>query len=152
MKSLTIITILLTIVNSTCFSQITISDSFTNDTVKIIDPIENMPFSIERDSIYTEIPDSLGTNLTGLAILKLYINRNAIVKKMEILRLSIKGNNENVINYTQNQEKCISSNNYPIEVQKYYPFLYEYIKTIRIVKVSRDSPKLSIMTLMVRFR
>ena len=29
----------------------------------IVDPIEEMPFMIERETVYSEIPDSLGKNL-----------------------------------------------------------------------------------------
>jgi len=144
--------VLLTIVFFNCFGQVVMSNSVENDTIKIIDPIENMPFSIERDSVYIEIPDTLGTDLTGLAMLTLYINENSIVEKMEIPRLLVKRNNEVVINYTQKLNKCKLSNHYPIVVQRYYPFLYEYIKTIKIVKVSENIPKLTIMYLMVRFK
>ena len=144
--------VLLTIFNFNCFGQVVISNSVENDTIKIIDPIEFMPFSIERDSIYIEIPDTLGTDLTGLAVLKLYINENSVVEKMEIPRLLVKRNNEVVINYTQNLSKCKLSNHYPIMVQRYYPFLYEYMKTIRIVKMTENIPKLTIMNLMVRFK
>lgn len=60
MRTLLNIIVLFTLVTFSCYGQTDNFNSITNDTIsKIIDPVENMPFSIERDSIYTKIPDSL---------------------------------------------------------------------------------------------
>lgn len=136
-----------------CYGQTDNFNSIANDTIKeIIDPVENMPFSIERDSVYTKVPDSLGVNLTGMAVIKLYINNKSIVEKIEILRLLINKNNHTIINYTQNLQKCKRNKHYPNYILKYYPFLYDYAQKIKIVKVSETAKRLTNMSLMIRFK
>jgi len=153
MRTLLNIIVLFTLVTFSCYGQTDNFNSITNDTIsKIIDPVENMPFSIERDSIYTKIPDSFGINLTGMTVVKLFINNKSLVEKIEIIRLLINKENQTIVNYTQELQKCNKNNHYPNNVQKLYPFLYNYAKKLKIVKVSENTNKLTILSLMVRFR
>jgi hypothetical protein len=155
MKSLiNIIIIILALLTFSCYGQKNNSSFITKNgaITEIIDPIENIPFSIKRDSVYTKIPDSLGINQKGFTVLELFINDKSKIKKIQILRLYVKSNDSVFIDYTQDLQNMKHETNIPMNIQRYYPFLEEYIKTIKITNTSKNTPKLSKMSLMVRFR
>jgi hypothetical protein len=124
-----------------------------DDTIKeIIDPVENMPFSIERDSVYASLPDTLGGNQRGFAVIGLLINEKSIIEDVFVIRLFLKENEIETIDYTQglpNQEHKVII---PKQIQRYKQFFVEYAKKIRIKKNSKNAPKMTRMNLMVRFR
>ena len=113
-------------------------------------PIEGLPFEIERDSVYAKIPDSLGISLSGFAAIELHIKSNSIIENFDILRLMIKKKDKIIIDYfiLKNEKKII----YPLEVLKYYQFLSEYTKTLKVKKIFKNKQKSTIIYLLVRFR
>ena len=128
-------------------------ESIKNDTItEIIDPVENMPFSIERDSVYTKTPDSLGVNQKGFAVLGLLINDKSKIEEVQILRLYLTENDNVLVDYTIDLDNSENKNIPDKRIQKYYQFLKEYTKTVRIIKTSQKVPKLTKMSIIVRFR
>jgi hypothetical protein len=128
-------------------------ESIKNDTItEIIDPVENMPFSIERDSVYTKTPDSLGVNQKGFAVLGLLINDKSKIEEVQILRLYLTENDNVLVDYTIDLDNSENKNISDKRIQKYYQFLKEYTKTVRIIKTSQKVPKLTKMSIIVRFR
>jgi len=124
-----------------------------NDTItEIIDPIEKMPFSIERDSVYLRIPDSLGVNQKGFAVLGFLINDKSKIENIKILRLHIKENDIVLIDYTQDLQNTEYDTNNKMKIQRYYQLLEDYTKTLKIIKTSENVPKLTRMNLIVRFK
>jgi hypothetical protein len=128
-------------------------ESIKNDTItEIIDPVENMPFSIERNSVYTKTPDSLGVNQKGFVVLGLLINDKSKIEEVQILRLYLTENDNVLVDYTIDLDNSENKNIPDKRIQKYYQFLKEYTKTVRIIKTSQKVPKLTKMSIMVRFR
>jgi hypothetical protein len=137
-----------------CYGQKSNTNLITkNDTItEIIDPVENMPFSIERDSIYANLPDSLGVNQRGFAILGLLINDKAIIEDVIILRLYLKKSEIVTIDYTQELQNQEAKTIVPKQIQRYKQFFAQYTKGIRIKRNSKNTSKMTRMSLMVRFR
>ncbi|MGN7819563.1 hypothetical protein ACTJJB_05500 [Chitinophaga sp. 22536] len=137
---------------SVFFMDVCVSQSINNktrDTNSIItDPIEVLPFHVYRQNMYVRLPDSLGeNNRKGLAMLNLYINRNAVIDSFVIVKLLTSHNGQSVINYYKAQPMNES-------VRRYYPFISEYLKRkVKIKKVPNVNPdETTIMNLMVRLR
>jgi hypothetical protein len=118
----------------------------------IVDPIEKMPFMIERENVYSEIPDSLGKNLLGLAGLRLYVSDKGIIKNFELVKLSLEKNGTSFIEYQRKNFGSFNIESYPADIQKYYPFLADNVNMLKVKKVAGVVPRPVILNLLVRFK
>jgi hypothetical protein len=118
----------------------------------IVDPIEEMPFIIERENSYSVIPDSLGKNLTGFAGLRLYVSDKGIVGNFELVKLSLNKGDASFIEYQRKKFGSFNIESYPIDVQKYYPFLVDYVNMLKVRQATGVAPRSVIMNLLVRFK
>ncbi len=142
------------IVYSSC-GQTTVKNKTDNkvDTSEyIVDPIEEMPFIIERENSYSVMPDSLGKDLTGLAGLRLYVSDNGIIGNFELVKLSLNKGDASFIEYQRKKFGSFNIESYPIDVQKYYPFLVDYVNMLKVRQVTGVAPRSVIMNLLVRFK
>jgi len=145
------------IVGFSCSGQVdTIKmDTKSTDSGVLIDPVEVMPFIIERESQYVQLPDSLGGNtITGLAFIGLYINEAAKVQRFNIIRLYLKKEEIEIIDYLNTKpEYQIREDDYPDAVKRYYKFIAEYIASLKIVPAPNVKPKkVTIINLPLRFK
>jgi len=118
----------------------------------IVDPIEEMPFMIERENVYSEIPDSLGKNISGLAGLRLYVSDKGIIKNFELVKLSLEKDGTSFIEYQRKNFGSFTRESYPADIQKYYLFLADYVNILKVKKVADVVPRPVIMNLLVRFK
>lgn len=145
------------IVGISCSAQVDSikKDSALSNSELLIDPIEEMPFIIERESQYVQLPDSLGGNtITGLAFLGLFINQEAKVKQFTIIRLNLTKGENIVVDYLNTKSECpLRENDYPVGVKRYYKFFTEYIANLKIAPMPNAKPKeVTIINLPLRFR
>lgn len=130
-------------------------DIVLSDTGLLVDPVEVMPFIIERENQYIQLPDSLGGNiLSGLAFLTLYIGEDAKVQKFTIIRLDLRQGEKEIVDYLNTKSgSSIKENDYPDEIKKYYKFFVGYIESLKIVPVPDSKPReLTLMNLLIRFK
>lgn len=78
-------------------------DSKPDTSFSIIDPIEEIPFVIERESNSSTLFDKSGTRLIGIAALRLYVNEQGIIKKFQIVKLSLKKDSTSFIEYQRKE-------------------------------------------------
>lgn len=92
-------------------------------------------FSIERDSIKVNLPDSLkGGDNQGIAIVKVYVDQDYLIYKMDIKKLTISSNNQTEkLTYTNTSSTPIPFEDYPLSIQRFYSFLEDYVKSIKII-------------------
>jgi len=148
---------LLLIIYATCISCKAQNETkkMNKEAIDIISPA--IPFILERESIFAEMPDSLGGNRTdGVAVLSVYIDSVEQIRGFKILKLKIdQKKTGNILSFTNNEMKKESTmkKDYPIDVQKYYDFIKKYIQSISF-KRDRNVPleKSNELTFMVKFR
>lgn len=118
----------------------------------LIDPIEEMPFVIERENIYSVIPESLGKKLSGFAGLRLYISNKGIMENFELVKLSLDKDGTSFIEYQHKKFGFFKMETYPKDIQKYYQFLENYVKKLKVRQVTGVIPRSVILNLLVRFK
>lgn len=107
-----------------------------------IDPIEPMPYVVERDTMYHSLPDSLGgKEVNGMAVLKLNINKDGKIQDFSIIKLSIFKNEKEIINYWCNTCGFLPKKDYPSNVLRYYLYLKAYVDSLKITKAINIRPK-----------
>jgi hypothetical protein len=155
MRILLIITFLAGTFYSSCSQSIRVSkidNKVDTSSVIIVDPIEEMPFVIERESIYSVMPDSLGKNITGSAGLRLYINEMGIIENFELVRLLLEKDSTRFIEFQRQNFGSFNLESYPGNVQKYYPFFKDYVNTLKIKRITAVESRSVIMYLLIRFK
>lgn len=142
------------VVYSSCCQSIVRSKTGNKvDTTEyIVDPIEEMPFIIDRENIYSVIPDSLGKNLTGFAGLRLYLSDKGIIRNFELVKLSLEKDGVSFIEYQRKKFGSFNIESYPVDVQKYYPFFVDYVNMLKVRQVAGVASRSVIMNLLVRFK
>lgn len=129
-----------------------IDNKVDTSSVTIVDPIEEMPFVIEREGIYSVMPDSLGKNLSGSAGLRLHINEKGIIENFELVRLLLEKDSIRFIEYQRQKLGFFNVESYPVNVQKYYPFFKNYVNTLKVKHITTVEPRSVNMYLLVRFK
>ena len=119
---------------------------------EIVDPIEEMPFVIERESDYTSLSDSLGNQLSGLAALRLYLNNQGIIENFELVKLTLYRNSTIVIDYQRKEFGFFDKKYYPLNVQAYYPFFKDYVSKLEVSRVKGIATRSLTMNLLVRIK
>lgn len=116
----------------------TLSDS----SIGIIDPIEPMPYSIERDTMYHSLPDSLGgKQVKGLAVLMININKYGKIQDFRIVKLTLYKNEKEIINFWSGTSYSLAKKDYPSNVLRYYSFIKSYVDSLKITRANNIKPK-----------
>lgn len=119
---------------------------------KIIDPVEPMPFEVQRKSMYLNLPDNLGgKNAKGISVLKLIINREGQISKFIIIKIFIRKGGKEIINYWNDSENQ-DYQSYPPNVLKFYSFFKKYVESLKIMSDKRIVPQsVNVLYIPVRF-
>lgn len=128
------------------------TEKVADTTEYIVDPIEEMPFIIERENIYSVLPDSLGKDLTGFAGLRLYVSDKGIIGNFELVKLSLDKNGIHYIEYQRKKFGSFNIESYPVDVQKFYPFFVAYVNMLKLRQVTGVAPRSVNMNLLIRFK
>lgn len=130
-----------------------VSDTSSDTSTNVIDPIEIWPFEIKRKTMYSVLPDSLGgKKAKGIAALSVNINEKGKIEIFTIIKLSIFEGERQIIDFCCGNSAFVARKDYPSNVLRYYPFFEKYVKSLRIVPVVGVKPKSeNIFDLMVRF-
>lgn len=113
-----------------------------------------MPFILDRESIWTSLPDSLGgSNCNGRAGVTVYLDSSKylmgfVIQKLEI----IDEDGDTVINFLNIEIPIKPIMSYPTELNMYYKFLDSYIKDLDYARDEKITPKeINKISFLIRF-
>lgn len=108
------------------------------ETVEAISP--GVPFIIDRESIFLNLPDDFADeNIKGIVGLTVYIDSTENLQGFKIKKLNVEFNDKVDINFVNESgiKRPFSKEEYPKEVQKYYPIIEKYVNGLRFERDER---------------
>lgn len=126
-----------------------------NDAVRYASVQNLMPYSFERGDMYTSLPDSLGGDeIKGFAVLEAIIDEKAHINEVNIMKISVsQKDSASVVDYYYGKNDSYDKTTYPEEVKRYYPFLKNYLNSLKIKMNPGVAPdKRNKLVIMVRFK
>lgn len=108
------------------------------ETVEGISP--GVPFTLDREKMFLKLPDDFADeNVKGIVGLTVYIDSSEKLQGFKIMKLHIESNGKVDINFVNefSINRPFSKEEYPKEVQQYYPIIENYIDGLQFEREER---------------
>ena len=116
--------------------------------------MEPMPFTIERENVRVNLPESLGeNNVNGFSVVSLELDKSGSILNVSLTKLIVKDKRGSVkTNYLNEGKKVESVDEYPQDVRKYASFFKDYAKTLEIIRNQAVKPAdTNDLSILIRF-
>ena len=148
-----------TIIIFSLLSMITASCKSQNQSIELNEPIDalspSLPFNIERENVYIDIPDSLGgEDVNGWAGLTIYVDSSKQNIGFRIKKLVINNRNGgNIVNFIDNHNMIDQKkSDLPEVIQEYHELFSQYANSVNLKRNIDVKPlKINEISFIVRF-